>query len=355
VKKRLLIIIDSLHKGGAEKMAVELAIALSGHHIVFVYILNSCNKNETYLRKLQDAKISYNQTKNSFVFVAVNLFFYIRQIKPDLIFSFLLRGNIFSAFYGRILGVNKIIGGIRSSMIDPKKVFLQKALHRYFHDITVTNNYASLGFLKTNGFNLKKLMVIHNFVENQNILKRRFSYSSTKRTILTVARFEKVKDYYTALQAVKFARNVIPNIEYIIVGWGSNEILIKNYVKELHLGENVQIIIDPPDVYEYYSNADIYLSTSLFEGLSNSILEAMSIGLPIISTNVGDNEYLVNEGINGFLHPVRNPLSISNSIIELCNNDALRYSFSIKSQEIIRKSFSKELFVKKYLELVNSE
>ena len=73
----------------------------------------------------------------------------------------------------------------------------------------------------------------------------------------------------------------------------------------LDLEKEVTILINPPNIHDILKSCDIYLSTSLFEGLSNSIMEAMSTGLPVIATDVGDNRYLLRMDTTGILSLAR--------------------------------------------------
>jgi glycosyltransferase involved in cell wall biosynthesis len=68
--------------------------------------------------------------------------------------------------------------------------------------------------------------------------------------------------------------------------------------ENLNIMNRIKIFINPANIPDILNECDIYLSTSLFEGLSNSIMEAMVAGLPVIATDVGDNKYLVKDGFN---------------------------------------------------------
>ena len=66
--------------------------------------------------------------------------------------------------------------------------------------------------------------------------------------------------------------------------------------------------------------ADLFLTTSIYEGMSNSVMEAMSFSLPIIATNAGDMKYLIEDNYNGFICPYKEPNIISNKLVELIND-----------------------------------
>ena len=80
---------------------------------------------------------------------------------------------------------------------------------------------------------------------------------------------------------------------------------IRLLVRQLKLNTEVENLINPPNIPDILNACDIYLSTSLYEGLSNSIMESMVAGLPVVATNVGDNQYLIKDDYNGFLVPCR--------------------------------------------------
>ena len=93
--------------------------------------------------------------------------------------------------------------------------------------------------------------------------------------------------------------------------------------------ENLQLIGMKKNVFKYLYYADVFLSTSLYEGLPLSILEAMSVGLPIIASNVVGNQDTVENGISGYLYDLKD-LSIPIKYLrELALNENLEISWDI--------------------------
>lgn len=85
------------------------------------------------------------------------------------------------------------------------------------------------------------------------------------------------------------------------MGYGSLEAQIREWIKQYGIDDITTVYINPNNIAELLDQANIYISTSLFEGTSNSIMEAMNADLPIVATNVGDNGQLVQNRENGFL------------------------------------------------------
>jgi glycosyltransferase involved in cell wall biosynthesis len=124
-------------------------------------------------------------------------------------------------------------------------------------------------------------------------------------------------------------------------------------VEEFGVADVVNIYINPKNVQDIVLASDIYLSTSLFEGTSNSIMEALNWSLPVVATNVGDNNHLIKEGENGYLHEIADAESMAESLSILLQSAELRNEFGRNSNKNLRDNYSMEIFEKRYLDLIN--
>jgi glycosyltransferase involved in cell wall biosynthesis len=135
------------------------------------------------------------------------------------------------------------------------------------------------------------------------------------------------------------------------VGYGPEEREIKALSEDLKIIDRIKLLINPANISAILSDCDIYLSTSLFEGLSNSIMEAMAAGLPVVATDVGDNRYLVRDGYNGFIIPLKDINMIVEKLELLAESEDLRNDFGGKSRLIINNNFTQEKLLDNYLNL----
>ena len=119
--------------------------------------------------------------------------------------------------------------------------------------------------------------------------------------------------------------------------------------------DRTDIHIKPNNVSELERNADIYISTSLFEGTSNSIMEALNWSLPVVATNVGDNDHLVIDGVNGYLHPIGDVTGLTTSLCKLLDSVELRNQMGVRSNQNLRENYSMEIFEKRYLDLIEGK
>ena len=142
------------------------------------------------------------------------------------------------------------------------------------------------------------------------------------------------------------------SIRYTIIGHGELEHKVKQLVEDYGIEDRTEILINPRGVLDLISKADIYLSTSLFEGTSNSIMEAMNVSLPVVATNVGDNARLVEDGVTGYILPVGDVKAFSDAIVRLAADPKLRDRMGVEANLRLQREYSYSAFAKRYLNLV---
>ena len=170
--------------------------------------------------------------------------------------------------------------------------------------------------------------------------------------VVTVARFVNQKDYPTSIATMAKAMAADSSIRYTIIGHGELEHKVKQLVEDYGIEDRTEILINPRGVLDLISKADIYLSTSLFEGTSNSIMEAMNVSLPVVATNVGDNARLVEDGVTGYILPVGDVKAFSDAIVRLAADPKLRDRMGVEANLRLQREYSYSAFAKRYLNLV---
>jgi glycosyltransferase involved in cell wall biosynthesis len=353
--KNIILLSNSLLIGGAEKQSVILAKLLASEHNVKYCICYGDMMDDKYVSQLIGANIEIVCLGNGFFQKFRDFFNLLKSSKCEMIISYLPFSNFLNAVVGSFCKVKYRIGGIRNSKLAYNKDLIQKYLHNYLLTSSISNSYSGSLNAVNFGYSLKKLITIPNCCEN--ILDCRI-YSPSENAvikILTVARFVDQKDFYTSLKSIKYILdNHDCNIHYNIVGYGPQEVIITNWIRELNLSDYVTIHTNPGDLMLFYNTADIYFSTSLFEGTSNSIMEAMNSSLPIVCSKVGDNDRLVRDGYNGFIADVGDFVSFGELLLKLIMMPDLRLDFGRKSWNKLSSEFSVDVFYKKYSDIINN-
>ena len=157
--------------------------------------------------------------------------------------------------------------------------------------------------------------------------------------ILFVGHLEKRRDPLSLLKAFSNVHKQHPNVELHIVGDGSLKKQVKLLIRRCKLERNVFLHGKQLDVRKHLWQSDIYVSTNTVDDYpSLALREAMSAGLAIIDTDVGETSKLVSNGVNGLLIPPSDPIALSNAIITLIEDEKLRKKLSSNAQ-LFSKNF----------------
>ena len=350
-KKSIAVFVKNLTSGGAEKQAVLLAKALAGDYEMHYVIFNGRKVHEKYLDLLHEDKrihvVSFmgGHTSRFSQFVS-----YIKANDISLIFSYLTAANLYASMAGMMTGA-KVVTGIRNAELPLGRRIADRILTNFFAKKTVVNCFSGSTKFISQGFKSEKLVVIPNCFENIAPYKEKQKVDDEIH-VITVGRFVAQKDYPTAIRAISKANKKCTNLWFDIVGYGEQEMEIRNLVKENGIEICTTIHINPNNIPELLQRASIYLSTSLFEGTSNSIMEGMNANLPIVATNVGDNYKLVRDRVNGYLEATGDVDAIAKDIVTLCHDTDLRNRMAKAGKENLIDNYSVEIFRERYMELV---
>lgn len=352
----IAILIDSLKSGGAQKQSALLAKVLSKTFKVVYVIFDDSNSRQSFVSILEggiDIKVeALNGNKLTNIYKLVQLF---KQYKPVASFSYLPYGNFINGIAGKISNIKHTIGGIRNSEVEYSKLLFEKFSHNYFLESSISNSEAGKVWHRDKGFNKPIFYIPNCFPLDVESIER--SPTDNLIKVLSVGRFVEQKNYDLALECILECKSKLQStsydIHYTIVGYGPLEESIRDKITTLGLNDTVDIVLNPVDMHKFYSDADIYLCTSKFEGMSNSIMEAMSFSLPIVATDVGGNPALVEDGINGFLTE-ETISSVSTNIMKLIEHHEQRHRFGHKSYELLKNNFSEDAFAKHYQTIINN-
>jgi glycosyltransferase involved in cell wall biosynthesis len=219
-------------------------------------------------------------------------------------------------------------------------------------DYIIFNNYYGREVFVKRGFSSAKSIVIQNCINDIQPELVRQEKEIIK--ILSVGRFTSQKDYLTALKAILLLKEKVhqKQIEYVLVGDGELYQQIQNWIKNLQL-QNVTIVRNPSNVEDYYREADIYLLSSDSEGMPNSVMEALNFSLPVVSTDAGDADFLVKDGITGFLVPIKDYKMLVEKLYELVSDSSLRNDFGMNGHRLLIQEFSEKTLQEKFINFTN--
>ena len=161
------------------------------------------------------------------------------------------------------------------------------------------------------------------------------------------------KGYEYALIAMKYLKDLNLNIEYRIIGDGPEREKLTYEIYALGLTKNVFLLgaMSKEQVQDELYLAQIFLHPSLSEGLSNAILEAMVIGLPVIATDVGGTLETIEEGVEGLIISPRDPIAIQNAVLRIIEEPGITLKLGENGRKKVLSKFSLANQTRKYLDI----
>jgi len=158
-------------------------------------------------------------------------------------------------------------------------------------------------------------------------------------TILSNRQLQPIYNLSLLIRAIPMVLKEEPNARFIIAGIGSEREKLEKQVKDLNISSNVQFLgwVTHDGMPELLSTADIYISTSLDDGTSISLLEAMASGAFPIVTDIPSNREWISDGENGFLVPIEEERFLAEKILEAIRNQDLREGSRDKNFFLIKE------------------
>jgi len=171
-------------------------------------------------------------------------------------------------------------------------------------------------------------------------VRRDLGLADDEVAIIQVARLDPLKDHDTAIAAVE--RIAQPRVRLLIVGDGPEEGRLQQRVSQSPFPERYAFLGYRQDIPDLLAAADVFLLSSISEGLPVTVLEAMAAALPVVATCVGDLSDVVEHGVTGFLVPPRDPGQLAEALERLCVSSELRRQFGRAGRDRLLAHFTEE-------------
>ena len=310
MKIKLVLAIRSLDVGGAERQFIELIKHIDKSKFDVTVCTMYGGVQEEIVKNIPNIKY-YNLQKTGrydFYNFYKNYTKLLKEINPDVIYSFMGEMNLFS-FWCKPKK-SKIVWGFRASnrnfsqygKVVQMIFWLQKKFSSKVDKI-IANSHASIEFHKQNGFDMSRSFVIPNGIDTERFqrdkskreaFREKYSLKESDIAIGIVARIDYMKGYLIFSQVAKKLIDKYSNVYFYSVGGGDKRIqqeceeILANAERFFWLGNQ-------KNVEDFYSGFDISSSSSFGEGFSNSIAEAMSCECACVVTNVGDSPMIVGD------------------------------------------------------------
>ena len=361
-KREIIFFMPSIEGGGVEKNLIIIAnyfikkfhkVSLITYDNKFNHLFNDKIKIICPKHKTKDKVKKYYKYYKCLILLLQE---YVKN-KKILVFSF--QANIYTIALSLIFNY-KVVTRSNSSPTGWGGSLLKKYIFKFFFKFAENIIVNSQQFKKEfkNKFNINAVL-IYNPLNKLQILKKskkplNFKFFNDPKTlkIINIARFTDQKDHMTLIRGFKLVTKKI-KCKLLIMGYGNNKILIKQFIKKNKLNNNIKVINFKENPYNYLNKADILVLSSKFEGLPNVILEAQVLKKFVISSDcpTGPREILKN-GKCGDLFPVGDYKNLAKCILKYKKNSK-NYRSKIKLAYSGLSRFDYLKNCEKYLNIIN--
>ncbi|MFX0207099.1 MAG: glycosyltransferase [Candidatus Hodarchaeota archaeon] len=275
----------------------------------------------------------------------------IKKKNVKIIQTFHSDSDIFGTVLGTFLGVPVIISS-RRDMGDwsrkKRHIIAYKAIRYFVDKIVVVSNAVGDRIKSLENVHRDKVITIYNGVDldyfNQSIrkdeVKKNLGLYPNHKVVCMIGNLRPIKGHEYFLQAASSILSDFREVQFMIVGEGPLLEDLEKLTNKLGLHQKVLFLGKTNDIREILSVTDVSVLSSLSEGFSNTILESMSMGKPVVATRVGGNPEAVIDGATGLLVPPRDPNALANAVVKLLKNPELADQFGIMSKGRVREYFS---------------
>ncbi|MHC4525118.1 MAG: glycosyltransferase [Planctomycetota bacterium] len=359
---KVLHVIQQLGIGGAEKQLYEL-IVNSDPEVMTHEVLYYSDSLDTEAKKLYDgANIKTTRIPRNKKRPLKFLKDFAKEVKnsnAEIVHCWLFGANIWGRLAALMAGHKKIIVAYRGGALGYAPVmrmlelFTGSRVHHLANSRACANMTARRTGLKPDKFN-----VIYNGVDLKGFevnsirpqLCRDWSISSDAKIVTMVGRLTASKNYPMLLKLAQRAKAEKMNTHFLIVGHGEQENELKELAKTLDVHQGVHFLGLRHDVPAILISSDIFCYTTLFEGFPNALLEAMTAGLPIITTGFDGVDELITEGVNGTIVPFDEVDHAFEILKRYVANEELAKSLGAKAHEVVVSGFNVQHMVSETLQ-----
>ena len=289
------------------------------------------------------------------------------RVKPDIVLSYTSKPNIYGSLVARVLGISIVnnISGLGTPFIQGGwleyivgllyKISLKKSKYVFFQNkddqkIFIDNNFVSskeVGVIPGSGIDLTYFLPD---VSTSNIDKRNVVF-------LLIARMMRDKGIEEFVEAARKIKKSYKNVSFQLLGYIDIKSKVAISVNDIKSWENegiIEYLGHTEDVRPFIAMADCVVMPSYREGTPRSLLEAASMGKPIIATNVAGCKEVVDDGINGYLCDAYNSDDLAHKMQHILALDSISIEkMGMASRKKMENEFDEKIVINKYLSVIN--
>jgi len=363
VAAKIAYIINNLTVGGAEKLLLSTVKRLNKEK----YDITVCPmlKDNALLNDFQRTGVKVrclNMSNKRDIRGLLKLHQFFRSYKIDIVHTHLLEADIFGRFAAIwakvpiIITTTHSVDGwkLNSRRYKTKcRLFLNGIADKHSDAIITVSDYVKNFLIEHEGTDPKKIHVIKNGIEiHKNNKNSKPSFDKQETIVLgSVGRLFEEKGFEYLLRAFQKAQNQYLNLKLLIAGDGPLRVELEKLADDLKITSGIEFMGVVDDIPTFLSKLDIFILSSIQEGIPLGLLEAMAAGKPVIATKVGGIPEVVDDGSDGILVPAANISELNDAILSLIQDERKRREMGRNARRKVIDAFNLDTAVKQLEDL----
>lgn len=344
---KLTFVTSTLHAGGSERVMSLLAntFAQKGYEVEIVCI----NKHLVFYPIDEKVKVWFAEDEVKSPSILKKVFWlrnHIKNDRPDVVIAFML--EVYCVTLASLIGVSVPV--ISSERIDPHFFGRAKGLLRWL--LLRRTTHLVVQTVRIKDFYSAKLQSRTTIIPNP-VTDKVFSLTPTlkQKRIIAVGRLAYQKNYPMMFRAFAKVHHDFPDWQLVVYGNGPQKEEIRGVIERLGMEGHIILAGKSDHVVEEMNKSSLFVMSSDYEGMSNALLEAVCVGLPVISTDVSGARDLITEGVNGYIVPVGNERALTLALSSMLSSPEKMDEMGRQSKALAPR-FREEQIVGQWEELI---
>lgn len=241
-----------------------------------------------------------------------------------------------------------------------KRILANRLLLRKGDRVVGVGEVVRQALIRNEGIPAQRVSVIYNGIDltgfrgngaDREVVRREWGFGAEELVLLQVARLDYLKDHATALRTLSQLLPQCPQARLVLVGEGPERPVIEKLLGELGLHHAVRLLGQRSDVPRLLAGADVFLLTSISEGIPLTVIEALAAGVPVVASRVGGLPEMVTEGETGLLAPAGDSAALAAQLLRLIRDRQLRQRLVQQGREAALAKWSERRMHAAYAEL----
>ena len=356
---RVLQVVLSLDTGGTERLVVDICTRLRQRFEMAVCCLDTPGVLARDLTDRGIEVVAFNRSSGFRPALGYRIAQVAERVGADIIhchqYSPFVYGSIAALLRPRLKLVFTEHGRLSDGPPSLKRRFVNPLLGRLPGSLHSVSR-ALRDSMVAEGFPRQRIAIIHNGIDpgplptpaDRRSARRKLWIPDDAFVIGTIARLDPVKHLTSLIEAFAIVRAQTLRSRIVVVGDGEERKMLESFARDVGVADAVRFLGARPHARRILPAFDVYANSSISEGVSLTILEAMASGLPVVATRVGGTPEVIQNGATGVLVPARYPARLADALLALTWSGEYRHGLGAAARRSVEARFALDNMVERY-------